>query len=152
MGNWPVDAVGPEAARQLSHLHEACFPNGEAWSAPNMRNLLAMPGCCAWVVATDNGLAGMVVARKALDEAEILTICVAPDYRRRGVAQSLIERMSESMKRAKVEKIFLEVRADNVAARSLYMAAGYNRCGFRANYYSDGGNAIVMCANLSDSL
>lgn len=152
MGNWPVDAVGSEAAWQLSHLHEACFPNGEAWSAPNMRNLLAMPGCCAWVVATESGLAGMVIARKALDEAEILTICVAPDYRRRGVAQTLIERMSESMKRAKVEKIFLEVRADNAAARSLYMAAGYNRCGFRANYYSDGGNAIVMCAKLSNSL
>lgn len=152
MEGWSVDAVGPEAARQLSNLHGACFPNGDAWSAPNMRNLLTMPGCCAWVIATDNGLAGMVIARKALDEAEILTICVAPDYRRRGVAQSLIKRMSESMKRAKVEKIFLEVRADNAAARSLYMAAGYNRCGFRANYYSDGGNAIVMCANLSDSL
>lgn len=149
---WHVDAVGPEAAIALSKLHGLCFPQGEAWSAPDFRNLLTMPGCRAWVVATPHGvIIGMVMARKALDEAEILTLCVAPDHRRCGVAQSLLERMSALMRIEKVEKIFLEVRAENIAAQSLYASEGYCRCGFRANYYSDGCNAIVMCTNLSDS-
>ena len=84
-------------------------------------------------------IAGFLVWRETSPtEAEILNIAVAPEYRRRGVATSLIECVPKP-------EIFLEVRESNHAARALYVKAGLEETGVRREYYSDTGeSAIVM--------
>lgn len=91
------------------------------------------------------GIAGFAAARAIGKEAELQNLAVRPDFRRRGVARQLVERLHERLTEAGVERIFLEARASNFAALSLYRSCGYTECGLRRNYYaSDGEDALVL--------
>ena len=75
---------------------------------------------------------GMLVARCAGGEAEVLTLAVVPAARRRGIGRALLARALAAMNGA---PLFLEVAADNAAAMALYGAAGLRPCGRRRDYY-----------------
>jgi len=83
------------------------------------------------MVVESNGLiVGFMVWRIiAPDEAEILNLAVAPDFRRRGVASMLLRSLPAST-------CFLEVRESNFAARALYRKVGFVEAGIRVGYYS----------------
>lgn len=77
------------------------------------------------------------------DFAEIDDIFVDEKFRKKGVASSLLEKTIESVK-DKTQKIFLEVRENNIPAINLYTKYGFTKVSVRKNYYSDGENAIVL--------
>src|SRR4051794_2499243 len=68
-------------AAPLAALHSACFAT--AWNAAAITALLATPGTFAF-----HGDDGFVLARTAGDEAEILTLAVAPAARGRGLGRA----------------------------------------------------------------
>lgn len=96
------------------------------------------------IIASQNGF---IVYRVVADEAEIITIGVAPDARRGGVAAAMMEIAHRDAKKRGAKKIFLEVASDNTAARALYNAFGYAQIGIRPKYY-DGVDAILMARQL----
>ena len=65
-------------------------------------------------------LRGFALSRLAADEAEILTIAVAPAWRKRGVGRDLLREHLQQVARAGGRKLFLEVDAANAAAVALY--------------------------------
>ena len=75
----------------------------------------------------------MLVRQIATDEREILNLAVGPFERRRGVARKLLE---TELRRAKT-RWFLEVRASNSSAVSLYESAGFREAGRRESYYKN---------------
>jgi ribosomal-protein-alanine N-acetyltransferase len=82
----------------------------------------------------DGEIAGFLVSREvAHREREILNVAVHPEFRRLGVAKSLI--------RSEIERFpgdhFLEVRASNSAARKLYEQLGFKEVGVRPGYYDN---------------
>jgi len=77
-------------------------------------------------------------------EVEIHNIACAPIARRSGAAQRLLTYLLHWCSERGVEHIFLEVRRNNVAALSLYRKFGFNICGCRGSYYSDGEDALLM--------
>jgi ribosomal-protein-alanine N-acetyltransferase len=79
--------------------------------------------------------AGYVLARNAADEAEILSIGVAPTFRKRGVGSALLTKMEGIAHIRGARSIFLEVGIYNQNARALYSKAGYQVIGQRPNYY-----------------
>lgn len=121
---------------QLAQLHEKCFPH-KPWTADDF-NDLKKSGC--EIIASQNGF---IVWRTALDEAELITIGVAPDARRSGIAAAMLGIMETELKKNGVKNIFLEVAKDNLSARKLYESNGYNQIGVRPKYY-DGIDAIMM--------
>lgn len=136
---------GPAHAAALSAIHAAGFPPGESWDAQVMAAQLGQPGIFAFIA----GAGGMVLARSVLDEAEILTLAVAPDARRRGTGRDLLRHaMAEAQSRGAV-KMFLEVSAANAAARALYQSCGFTRAGLRRRYYADGSDALLLSRPLS---
>jgi ribosomal-protein-alanine N-acetyltransferase len=145
-GTWGGEAaeVGLEHVAVLVAIHSAAFPADSAWSAAVLAGQLERPGCFALLAGTD----GMVLARVAADEAEILTIAVAPRARRRGVGGGLLAAAMQRAAAAGARAMFLEVAATNTAARSLYERAGFLRVGRRARYYPGGGDALVLRADL----
>ncbi|MGX9966386.1 GNAT family N-acetyltransferase [Roseomonas sp. F4] len=129
-----------EAAR----LHAASFPVGEAWGADAIALMLELPGCFGVLRPGQ----GFVLARVAADEAEILTLAVVPAARRAGLGAALLaEAMAGAVLRG-ARAMFLEVSAGNVAARSLYAAAGFAEVGRRQRYYPDGSDALVLRRDL----
>jgi ribosomal-protein-alanine N-acetyltransferase len=90
----------------------------------------------------------MLLARITADEAEILTLAVAPAARRRGVGAALVDRAMQRAAAAGAGAMFLEVASGNQAARALYERAGFIRVGRRARYYPNGGDALVLRADL----
>ncbi len=77
-------------------------------------------------------------------EVEIHNIACAPAAQRSGAAQRLLTYLRHWCGEHGVEYIFLEVRHSNVAALSLYRKFGFNICGRRGSYYSDGEDALLM--------
>ncbi len=120
----------------LANLHAKCFPH-KPWTADDF-NDLKKSGC--EIIASQNGF---IVWRTTLDEAELITIGVAPDARRSGIAAAMLGIMETELKKNGVKNIFLEVAKDNLPARKLYESNGYNQIGVRPKYY-DGVDAIMM--------
>ena len=75
-----------------------------------------------------------VITSTAADEAELLNIVVSPAYQRQGLASRLLELVCDSFNET-IHTLFLEVRASNKAAFSLYDSLGFNEVGVRPNYY-----------------
>ena len=109
-----------------------------------MAGLLAMPGCFALAEAE-----GLVLARVAADEAELLTIGVLPQARRRGVGLALLRAAAGEAARLGAIRLFLEVATRNAPARALYAQAGLVEVGRRRRYYPDGDDALVLAMPLS---
>ena len=113
---------------KLSHLHRLCFLD-KNWTAADFEDLQRSG---AEVIFSDNSF---IVWRVAADEAEIITIGVAPDARRTGTATALLRIMENEVRKVGVKKIFLEVAVTNQAAIGLYKRAGFTQVGTRSKYY-----------------
>lgn len=88
------------------------------------------------------GWAGVLIVS---DTAEIMTVGVVPGARRAGTGRRMLEALLAEAARRGAEEAFLEVRADNDAARSLYRAAGFDEIGIRRGYYAGGKvDAVTM--------
>lgn len=135
----------PADAPALAALHAAAFPPGEQWDASAIRLLLDMPGGFG-LLEPD---AGFVLARVAADEAEILTLAVAPAARRQGHGGALLACAMAAAAARGAATMFLEVAERNAAARALYAAAGFAEAGRRRRYYPDGADALVLKTVLS---
>ena len=107
---------------------------------------------CVQVLETGSRLAGFVVYSLVLDEASVLNLAVHPDFQRRGYARTLLRATLDSVSRLGARRCLLEVRASNIAARSLYHSCGFTLDGIRKDYYVSAGgreDALLMSKTLA---
>lgn len=131
----------------MEAIHATAFPARDAWSRDVFSLQLTMPG----IVSILHLLDGVIVARVAADEAEILTLAVIPAARRAGVATALLNAAAHQVAAMGARAFFLEVSVRNDAARALYARAGFMEKGRRAHYYSDRSDALVLRLDLEPS-
>jgi ribosomal-protein-alanine N-acetyltransferase len=124
----------------LSAIHASAFRAADAWGSEVFRQQLGLPG----VFGLLHRLGGMILLRVAADEAEILTLAVAPEVRRGGIAQALLREAASIGATAGADAMFLEVSVGNTAARAAYGRAGFLPIGRRRAYYSDRSDALVL--------
>ena len=130
----------PEA---LAALHARCFTSPPPFSAAEFESLLAAPP--VYLVARPGGFA---LGRAVAGEAELLTLAVDPDRRRAGLGTALLAAFEAGARDRGATDAFLEVAADNAAARALYACAGYAEAGRRKGYYRRPGAAAVDALTL----
>lgn len=118
---------------KIANLHKLCFPN-KPWDVSEFASLKQSG---AEIIASENGF---IVWRCVVDECEIITIGVHPDFRGIGIADALLQLME---KEQVGKKIFLEVAKNNTPAKKLYERNGYKQIAVRQGYY-DGIDAIIM--------
>lgn len=118
---------------QVAELETICFcdPWSEKSVASELDNALAL-----WLVAVEDGrVAGYVGSQTVMGETDMMNIAVYPEFRRRGIAEQLVEALIEQLRELGSKCLTLEVRASNDAAQALYEKLGFLQIGRRPRYY-----------------
>ena len=144
--------AAPERAQEIADLHGQLFD--PPWDAESVAQLIEHPAAAAFVAQMrgPKALAGFLIAQIAADEAEILSIGVAPAWQRRGIARHMVEGLVRAAQLAQVKRLFLEVAVSNTAANRLYRGLGFEPVGRRTGYYQRPGakpvDAVVLALAL----
>lgn len=135
----------PEA---LAALHACALAPERGWSAAEFADLLDS----AHVFALGDARA-FALGRAAAGEAELLMLATDPAHRRKGLARACLAAFEAEARARGATVAFLEVAADNTAARALYTAAGWAEHARRSRYYSRNGgpaaDALIMARALA---
>jgi len=128
-----VRAAGAADVDVMVLLHAASFE--DAWPRQVLAPSLGMPGSFAVLGQVGDEPAGFGLARVHAGEGEIMTLCVAPDRRRTGLGKALVAAIVDRARTMGAVEVFLEVAADNLAARALYRGFGFVEVAGRRGYY-----------------
>jgi tRNA threonylcarbamoyl adenosine modification protein YeaZ/ribosomal-protein-alanine acetyltransferase len=117
-----------------------------AWSADQFKEEFAKAPKSAQYLAAE--IEGRLIAYAGIfyvaDVADIHTITVVADQRRKGIGRELLKRLIDWARVKKAQAIMLEMRLGNDAARPLYESYGFIEISNRENYYGPGLTAVVM--------
>lgn len=130
----------------IATIEQACF--SDPWSTGVIEDCLTQPHYIWETYSKDDQLVAYACASVSFEEGEILRIAVLPAYRRQGIGERVLARILARLQSQGVEKIFLEVRASNVAAQGLYGKMGFAVIGKRKGYYPGGEDAVIMSRTL----
>jgi ribosomal-protein-alanine N-acetyltransferase len=132
--------------REVIRLNRRCFRNGENYTRHTFAYLFNEPNVLSYQIVTENGqmAAFLFVILNPDGTAHLTTIGVAPEHRRRGLAQMLLVHLEKALSEKGVSTIVLEVRVSNLAARRLYEKCGYVAVKTISQYYSDGEDCLLM--------
>ena len=124
-----------EDVPQVAAIERLCF------SAPWSENMICSSldsRLSHWLVAEIDGcVAGYVGSEAVLDSADMMNIAVAPEYRKRGIAEALINTLMEHLQNRNILFLLLEVRVSNAPAIALYEKLGFEQVGRRPRYYTN---------------
>lgn len=131
---------------ELARIHTASFTTPRPWRADEFTDLLRDPA--NFLIAGEDGF---ILGRTILDEAELLTLAVAPEARQRGIGAKLLSAFETAAQERGAATAFLEVASNNTPALALYHRAEWQDAGRRRNYYAAGLDAVVMRKVLPES-
>jgi ribosomal-protein-alanine N-acetyltransferase len=135
----PASWLDLAAVRQVEQV---CFPK-DAWPIWDMVAVLTLPDIVRLKALVGNRLVGFIAGdiRRIERLGWITTLAVLPAYRRKGIAQALLETCEQKIN---LPRVRLCVRRSNSAAIALYQQAGYRQAGVWPAYYHDGEDALVL--------
>lgn len=136
-------------ADALSETMAASYTGGRTWSGQEFQRFLDDPKTV--FVGDENAF---VLARNLGPEAEVLMLATHPRFQRQGRGLLHLQSLLEELGKRAVELLFLEVRADNLAAIGLYQRVGFLETARRKGYYAneDGTreDALILQKTISD--
>jgi ribosomal-protein-alanine acetyltransferase len=145
-----IEALREAHAAPAALVHRAAF--AASWSVEEIVRLSAPPAGIGWGAWREGALLGFILLAVTLDEAEIVTLAVAPKHRRIGIGAALLAEAARHCAQSDVRALFLEVAEANDAARALYEVSGFAQVGLRKGYYprpEGAANALVLRRDLS---
>ncbi|MGE0829552.1 MAG: ribosomal protein S18-alanine N-acetyltransferase [Hyphomonadaceae bacterium] len=152
----PVDLAPVRAlsADSLAALHAEAF--AQPWAAADFSHMLAQANVFGFAARADGAapFCGFILAWAQAGEAEILTLAVRPAARRAGLGLALVQAALAQGLALGAAQMFLEVGAENEAARALYARAGFAEVSRRKGYYqsADGArDALVLRCDLKSA-
>jgi [ribosomal protein S18]-alanine N-acetyltransferase len=125
-------------------VEQTIYPH--PWTRGNFSDSLAAGYHC-WVVECGGEIAGYTVVMIAAGEAHLLNLSVGAPWQRQGLGREVLRFAIKLARDYAAQKIYLEVRPSNAAARALYAAAGFAEIAVRRGYYPAGSereDAVVM--------
>jgi len=135
--------------KHLDRLHEIemeCFER-EAFTRQQIAHLLTDYNSVSLVAKANGEIIGFIIGTIYIERSaligHVLTIDVSPAYRRKGIAEGLLQGIEKIFKEKGVKACRLEMREDNVAALRLYQKSGYRKIARLKNYYGNA-NGIYL--------
>ncbi len=150
-----VYAIHPLTEKQLKevlNLNLRCFKAGENYTKYTFSYLLNEPDSLSYriVTPTEQMVAFVFVMTNKEDGiGHITTIGVAPEHRRRGLANKLLNHAEAALRKRCVSIVMLEVRVGNLAAQNLYREFGYSIAQRLSKYYNNGEDGFLMVKSLN---
>lgn len=135
---------------EIFRLEQECF--AVPWSLKSLEtDLTRNSDVATYLVAEQDGrIAGYIGMWAALDTAQVTNLAVSAEYRNRGIGCRLILELCRIAGERNISSLTLEVRPSNVAARKVYIRAGFEEISIRKGYYPNNGeDAIIMLKNIS---
>lgn len=131
-------------AKTLAKLHATAF--ARPWEAHEFERMLCERSTEGHALRRANALQGFVLSRRALDEAELLTIVLAPTLRGGGYSHRLLGEHLTALSFSGIKTVHLEVDEGNGPALKLYARHGFAKVGERTGYYPrpDGSRATAL--------
>jgi ribosomal-protein-alanine N-acetyltransferase len=129
----------------IERIERASYPT--PWSRSMFAGELAKPSSiCLGAIDGETGtLAGYLIISRYVDAWHVMNLAVADEYRRRGIATRMMERLFELTAGDGRRGYTLEVRISNDAAIKLYESLGFRARGIRRGYYTDNReDALIM--------
>lgn len=128
----------------IAALDAQCYPF--PWTRGNFADAMhAGYRCC--VYTANNEVIGYAVMMRAVEEAHLLNITIAPAWQGQGWGKTLLRSIIERARHDQAESLWLEVRPSNAIARRLYDNLGFDYVAVRKNYYpavSGREDAVIM--------
>ena len=122
---------------QIFNLEKEIFKNS-AFSIDYLKTLIKNDNSFIYVYTISKKVCGYLMVLDSIDVYEILAIATIEEYRNKGIAQELLDKI-------KIKDIFLEVRESNQVAINFYKKNKFKEISVRKNYYSEPNeNAIIM--------
>ena len=122
---------------QIFNLEKEIFKSS-AFSKSYLNTLIKGDNSFIYVYLIDDKVCGYLMILDSIDVYEILAIAAVEEYRNKGIAQELLDKI-------KTKDIFLEVRESNQTAINFYKKNNFKEITIRKNYYSEPTeNAIIM--------
>ena len=135
---------------EVLRLNVRCFRNGENYTKHTFNYLLGEARNLSYRAVTSSGeMVGFAFVLVNEDgSAHLTTIGVAPEHRRRGIANQLLVHVEEALRRRNIMTVVLEVRISNTAAQKLYRDRGYTVVQRLTKYYTNGEDCYLMVKSL----
>jgi ribosomal-protein-alanine N-acetyltransferase len=118
-----------QQAETAAHWSEREYGALFSYDAPRRLTLMAE--------ADAGQVCGFAIARCGPEEWEIENVVVDAEHRRHGIGRALVRELIQAATQAGMERVLLEVRESNTAARHLYEQLGFVEVGRRPGYYRD---------------
>lgn len=141
----PVRRATPADIPSIVAL-ERSVPSLVHWSEQTYRAVFepGAPNRRLWVIEDNSELQAFLIARFSAAECELENLVVAESQRRRGLASELLLQLITSARERNIERILLEVRESNHAARALYAKLHFRENGRRKAYYSEPAEDAIL--------
>ncbi len=135
---------------EVLRLNIRCFRNGDNYTKHTFDYLLNEPRTLSYRMVTpwDEIVGFAFVMVNENNAAHLTTIGVAPEHRRRRIAERLLEQVEAALKTREVGTIMLEVRVGNESAQHLYRRSGYIIVQRISKYYNNGEDCFLMMKSL----
>ncbi len=130
----------------MARLHARCFEPG--WDERAMRALLTGAGAFGRIAEAPDDVIAFALLRWVIDEGEVVSMAVAPEWRRRGLGCRLLADALIAVTTFGVRRVTLEVAADNAPAQALYRRLGFATVGRRRGYYG-GVDADILALDIA---
>ena len=136
--------IEPRDLDAVDEIERASYPT--PWSRAMFGAELRKPSSLALGAYSAEGeLVGYAFVSRYVDAWHVMNVAVATDYRRRGIATTLLERLFEVTATDPRSGYTLEVRVSNLGAIRLYERLGFESRGIRRGYYTDNReDALIM--------
>ena len=122
---------------QIFNLEKEIFKNS-AFNKSYIETLIKGDNSFIYIYLIEDKIYGYLIVLDSIDVYEILAIATIEEYRNKGIAQELLDKI-------KIKDIFLEVRESNQVAINFYKKNKFKEISVRKNYYSEPNeNAIIM--------
>jgi ribosomal-protein-alanine acetyltransferase len=104
------------------------------WTRGNFNDALNAGNICK-VYEEANEIIGYAVMLPAPCMVDLLDISIASSYQRKGLGVKFLGELLAYVHSLKFERVILEVRQSNDAAKALYRRVGFSEIGLRRGYY-----------------
>lgn len=125
---------------KFCEIENQCFDQ-EAFTKRQLAYLLSDYNTIGLVAKANSDVAGFIISQVEIENdtlyGHIITVNVAPNYRRKGIATKMLRETEQILREKGISECRLEVREDNSAALKLYQNSGYMKIARLEKYYGN---------------